>query len=300
MNFKTCLLAAFFALGAHAQKKSLHFEVEGVGFEMIFVEGGTFTMGANIEQTAPLDNERPLHEVKLSDYYIGETEVTQELWNAVTGQPLSHFRPGPSPAGSASLHSDSSANVERVGQGMEQLPVEDVTWDECIGFIKMLQQKTAVKFCLPTEAQWEFAARGGRYSKGYEYAGSDLADDVAWYGASLRPETTFCPDSIALASYVNPELAHTFPVAQKRPNELGIYDMSGNVAEWTADFYAPYAAGRQKNPKGPAYGTEHVYRGGCWYFGSWASRVTQRSCAPTAAHFCNLGFRLALPKYYKM
>lgn len=270
------LFAALFALGAHAQKKNLHFEVEGIGFEMIYVEGGTFTMGATIEQTAPLDNERPLHEVKLSDYYIGQTEVTQELWNAVTGQPLSHFG----------------------GDG--RLPVEDVTWDECMGFIQMLQNKTGMKFCLPTEAQWEFAARGGKHSKGYEYAGSNKTADVAWFGASLRPDSDACPDSIALATYVNHELAHTFPVAQKQPNELGIYDMSGNVAEWTADFYAPYAAGRQKNPKGPAYGKEHVYRGGCWYFGSWASRVAQRSGAPTNAHFCNLGFRLALPKYYKM
>lgn len=272
----TLLFAISFGLGAHAQKKNLHFEVEGVGFEMIFVEGGTFTMGATFEQSFPLDNEFPLHEVKLSDYYIGETEVTQELWNTVTGQPLSHFT------------------------GAPNLPVEDVTWDECMAFVKMLQQKTAVNFCLPTEAQWEFAARGGKASRGYEYAGSDTAEDVAWFGANLRPESNACPDSIALAAYVNPELAHTYPVAQKRPNELGIYDMSGNVAEWTADFYAPYTARKQKNPKGPSYGKEHVYRGGCWYFGTWATRVTQRSGAPTSAHFCNLGVRLALPKYYKM
>lgn len=278
------LIAALFALGAHAQKKNLHFEVEGVGFEMIFVEGGTFTMGATLEQAAPLDNELPLHEVKLSDYYICETEVTQELWNAVTGQPLSHFR---------NLHDSGGTEGGR-------LPVEAVSWDECVGFIKMLQNKTGMRFCLPTEAQWEFAARGGRNSRGYEYAGSDEAAEVAWFGASLRPDTNTCPDSIALANYVNPELAHTFPVAQKCPNELGIYDMSGNVAEWVADYYAPYNAGRQKNPKGPSYGKEHVYRGGCWYFGSWASRVAQRAGAPTTAHFCNLGFRLALPKYYKM
>lgn len=270
------LFAALFALAAHAQKKNLHFEVEGVGFEMVFVEGGTFTMGATLEQTAPLDNERPIHEVKLSDYYIGQTEVTQELWNAVTGQPFSHFEDDP------------------------KLPVEDVTWDECMGFIEMLQQKTAMKFCLPTEAQWEFAARGGLRSKGYEYAGSDQAEEVAWFGAGTRPDDGVFRDTIRLKEYLDTSLAHTFPVAQKHPNELGIYDMSGNVAEWVADFYAPYAAGRQKNPKGPAYGKEHVYRGGCWYFGSWASRVAQRSGAPTAAHFCNLGFRLALPKHYKM
>lgn len=270
------LFAALFALGAHAQKKNLHFEVEGVGFEMIFVEGGTFTMGATFEQSFPLDNEKPIHEVKLSDYYIGETEVTQELWNAVTGQPLSHF------------------------SGDPKLPVEDVTWDECMGFIEMLQQKTAMKFCLPTEAQWEFAARGGNLSKGYEYAGSDKPEEVAWFGASTRPEDGVYRDTIRLKEFLDNSLAHTYPVSLKRPNELGIYDMSGNVAEWVADFYAPYTTGRKKNPKGPAYGKEHVYRGGCWYFGSWASRVAQRDGTSTSAHFYNLGFRLALPKYYKM
>lgn len=256
--------------------KHLHFEVEGVGFDMVFVDGGTFTMGATFEQTAPLDNERPLHEVKLSDYYIGETEVTQALWNAVTGQPLSHF------------------------SGDDRLPVEDVSHQEVMEFIKMLQKKTAAKFCLPTEAQWEYAARGGKASHGYEYAGSDDAEEVAWCGASLRPTDGVFRDSIQLRSYLDESRAHTYPVAQKKPNELGLYDMSGNVAEWTADIYAPYTTGRQKNPKGPSYGHEHVFRGGCWYFGPWSSRVTQRQGAQASTHYSNLGFRLALPKYYKM
>lgn len=280
------LLAAFIAAFAHTTPlfardrgngpKHLHFEVEGVGFDMVFVDGGTFTMGATFEQTAPLDNERPLHEVKLSDYYIGETEVTQALWNAVTGQPLSHF------------------------SGDDRRPVEDVSHQEVMEFIKMLQKKTAAKFCLPTEAQWEYAARGGKASHGYEYAGSDDAEEVAWCGASLRPADGVFRDSIQLRSYLDESRAHTYPVAQKKPNELGLYDMSGNVAEWTADIYAPYTTGRQKNPKGPSYGHEHVFRGGCWYFGPWSSRVTQRQGAPSSTHYSNLGFRLALPKYYKM
>lgn len=242
---------------------------------MVFVEGGTFTMGATFEQSYPLDNEKPPHEVKLSDYYIGKTEVTQELWDAVTGQPLSHFT------------------------GDAHRPVESVTWDECCAFIKQLQNKTGYKFCLPTEAQWEYAARGGKDSKGYQYAGSDTAADVAWYGAGERTDLAFT-DSVQLATYINPECAHTYPVAQKQPNELGLYDMSGNVAEWTADFYGPYAAHHQKNPKGPAYGESRVYRGGCWYFGPWASRIACRQGAPANFHFYNLGLRLALPKYYKM
>lgn len=262
---------------AHANReKTLHIEVNGVGFNMIFVEGGTFTMGATFEQSFPLDNEFPIHEVKLSDYYIGETEVTQELWDAVTGMPLSQFA------------------------GSKQLPVESVSWEEAQVFVNMLTKKTGLKFCLPTEAQWEFAARGGCSSGGFQYAGSDNVDDVAWYGASLRPEESTCPDSIALGVYVDRERAHTYPVAQKQPNELGIYDMSGNVAEWTADFYAPYTDRKQKNPKGPSYGTQRVFRGGCWYFGEWACRVAQRQGAHEKSHYRNLGFRLALPKYYKM
>lgn len=270
------LLAALFSRGTYAEKKNLHFEVDGVSFKMIFVKGGTFTMGGTFEQTAPLDNEKPLHEVRLSDYYIGETEVTQELWNAVTEQPLSHF----------------------TGDG--QLPVEDVSGDECMEFIRRLQHETGAKFCLPTEAQWEFAARGGNGSHGYQYAGSDTIDEVAWYGAGERPDDGICRDTINIGQYLNLPNAHTYPVAQKMPNELGLYDMSGNVTEWTADYYSPYSERKQKNPKGPAYGTEHVFRGGCWYFGAWSSRVAQRQGAPSSAHFINLGFRLALPKYYKM
>lgn len=269
-------LLLFLCVPAGSEGKTVTVTVGDVTFSMVFVEGGTFTMGGTLEQSFPLDNEKPLHEVKLSDYYIGETEVTQELWNAVTGTPLSHFT------------------------GDSLLPVEDVTWDECMAFVQLLQQKTALKFCLPTEAQWEFAARGGKASRGWQYAGSDDIDEVAWYGASLRPTDKTFPDTIALAAYMDPSRAHTYPVAQKLPNELGIYDMSGNVAEWTADYYAPYTERRQKNPKGPAYGTERVFRGGCWYFGPWASRVAQRQGAPQRAHFSNLGFRLALPKYYKM
>ena len=271
------LLLSGVCLCAHADKEdAVHFEVNGVGFDMIFVDGGTFTMGATLEQAFPLDNERPIHEVKLSDFYIGETEVTQELWNAVTGCPFSRFAGDP------------------------RLPVESISWEEAMAFVKILQKKTGAEFCLPTEAQWEYAARGGKSSQGYQFAGSDEASEVAWYGANLRPEENVCPDSIALGVYVNHDIAHPFPVAQKMPNELGIYDMSGNVAEWTADYYAPYTEGRKKNPKGPSKGTERVFRGGCWYFGEWACRVAQRQGALPQSRYCNLGFRLAMPKYYMM
>lgn len=276
MRILLLLLAASLPLMAPAEKKRLHFEVEGVGFDMILVEGGTFTMGAGPEQAYPLDDERPQHSVKLSDYYLAETEVTQRLWNAVTGQPLSHF------------------------SGDPDLPVEDITWEESMAFVRLLMYKTAARFCLPTEAQWEYAARGGRYSRHYQYAGSNKIDRVAWVGASQRPAVRSTSDTIRLKEYLNASRAHTYPVAQKVPNELGLYDMSGNVAEWTADYYAPYSKDKQKNPQGPKQGTERVYRGGDWYFGPWGARVTRRASAPSTAHFSNIGLRLALPKYYKM
>lgn len=269
-------LAASLSLMANAEKKRLHFEVEGVGFDMILVEGGTFTMGAGAEQAYPFDDERPQHSVKLSDYYLAETEVTQRLWNVVTGQPLSCF------------------------SGDPDLPVENVTWEESMAFIRLLMYKTAAKFCLPTEPQWEYAARGGRYSRHCQYAGSNKIGRVAWVGAGERPASHSTRDTIRLKEYIDASRAHTYPVAQKAPNELGLYDMSGNVAEWTADYYAPYSKSKQKNPCGPEVGSEHVYRGGDWYFGPWGARVTRRASAPSSAHFSNVGLRLALPRYYKM
>ena len=192
--------------------------VEGVTFKMVRVDGGTFTMGASYRYKPLQDNyygdEFPLHSVTLDPYYIGETEVTQELWQAVMGKNPSHSR------------------------GLKK-PVEGVSWNECQDFITRLNSLTGRKFRLPTEAEWEFAARGGNKSNGYIYAGSNFLKDVAWYD---------CND--------------THEVRTKKANELGLYDMSGNVWEWCQDWYGKYINGSQTNPTGPTWGNGRVLRGG--------------------------------------
>ena len=217
----------------------------GVSFEMVRVEGGTFTMGAIAEQGSDAnENEKPAHQVTLSSYMIGKTEVTQELWEAVMGSNPSYFK------GS-------------------NLPVEQVSWEDCQAFITKLNALTGKNFRLPTEAEWEFAACGGSKGQGFKYSGSNTVDDVAW-----------CDDST------------THPVATKTPNELGIYDMTGNVWEWCNDWYSDYTSASQTNPTGPDSGLYRVYRGGGWGSGAWGCRVSFRGNeAPT---FRGLGLRLAL------
>lgn len=224
--------------------------VNGVSFTMIAVQGGTFTMGATAEQGSDADSdEKPTHKVTLSDYMIGETEVTQELWKAVMGTNPSYF-------------------------SGTQNPVESVSWEDCQNFIAELNAMTGKKFRLPTEAEWEFAARGGNKSNGFKYSGSGSIDKVAWYYGNSSDKT--------------------HPVKQKQANELGIYDMSGNVYEWCQDWYGSYSSSAQTNPTGPSSGSNRVYRGGSW--GSYATscRVSNRyDYAPTGTDG-NLGLRLAL------
>ena len=229
------------------------FTVAGVSFTMVFVEGGTFTMGATSEQGSDADDdEKPTHRVTLSDYYIGETEVTQALWKAVMGSNPSYFKG-------------------------DNLPVEQVSYDDVKTFITKLNQKTGKTFRLPTEAEWEYAARGGGKSKGYKYSGSNNIDDVAWYYGNSNNKT--------------------HPVKTKRPNELGIYDMSGNVWEWCSDWYGAYSSSSQTNPTGPSSGSNRVPRGGSWYNFARYCRVSNRSDYYFPSHRINyLGFRLALAR----
>lgn len=223
--------------------------VGNVPFTMIRVDGGTFTMGATSEQGSDAyDNEKPAHQVTLSPYYIGETEVTQALWEAVMGKNPSSFKGN-------------------------NKPVDRVSWNDCQKFIRKLNQKTGHSFRLPTEAEWEYAARGGKKTQGYKYSGSNTLGNVAWYDNSG---------------------SSTHDVKTKQVNELGLYDMSGNVWEWCQDWKGDYPSSAQTNPTGPVSGSIRVYRGGSWYSDARYCRVSHRNSLTPDYRGVSLGLRLAL------
>ena len=231
------------------------FTLNGISFKMVRVEGGTFQMGSNDGSSA----EKPVHEVTVSRFSIGATEVTQELWEAVMGSNPSYFK------------------------GSKR-PVEKVSWNDCQTFITKLNQLTGKTFRLPTEAEWEYAARGGNKSKGYTYSGSNTIDNVAWYTVNCYDKGESSPDY------------GTHDVATKAPNELGIYDMSGNVWEWCQDWYGSdyYSSTPSNNPTGPSSGSKRVKRGGSWREGAWLSRVSIRLFDELDYPRITSGLRLAL------
>ena len=230
-------------------------EVGGVKFLMKYVEGGTFQMGSN----EGCDNEKPVHTVTLSPYYIGETQVTQGLWNAVMpkGSNPSNFKYG------------------------DNYPVENVSWYDCQNFIRQLNEKTKMSFRLPSEAEWEYAARGGKKSKGCKFSGDDNIDNVAWYADNSGSSTNI--------------------VGQKKANALGIYDMSGNVWEWCQDWYDKDYYQKCKNntelcnnPQGPSSGVWRVVRGGSWRGSAGYCRVSYRGGTAPGGSCDYFGFRLLL------
>jgi formylglycine-generating enzyme required for sulfatase activity len=239
------------------------FTVNGVSFTMIPVEAGTFEMGATKEQEDDAySREKPAHWVTLTkDFYMGQTEVTQELWVAVMGSNPSYFTPT---------------------NGYEdylQRPVELVSWDVCQEFIAELNRLTGQNFRLPTEAEWEYAARGGNLSQFYKYSGSNTLDEVGWFGGNSQQTT--------------------HPVATKAPNELGLYDMSGNVREWCQDRYGSYSADPQTDPTGSDNEMieQRVIRGGAWSDSNMRDcRVSwrQRNSPDEINAALSLGLRLAL------
>ena len=240
------------------EPEAQEFTVGDVTFAMVPVEGGTFMMGATSEQGSDANSrELPVHQVTLSSYYIGQTEVTQALWQAVMGDNPSYFH-GP------------------------ELPVEHISWDDCQAFITQLNRLTGCTFRLPTEAEWEFAARGGNESQGYKYAGGNDPASVAWYSYN---------DSWELrgTGYYG-----THPVATRLPNELMLHDMSGNVHEWCQDWYGDYSSEAVTDPTGPAGGTGRVYRGGSWYFDEWFCRVSFRNQFSPTYRSYGIGMRLAM------
>ena len=222
----------------------------GITIDMVKVEAGTFMMGATSEMENPYSWEKPVHQVTLTnDYYIGKYEVTQALWQSVMGSNPSYFKG-------------------------DNLPVETVSCDDCKEFISKLNRITGRKFRLPTEAEWEYAARGGKKSRGYQYSGSSNISDVAWYDGNSGSKT--------------------HPVGTKQANELGIYDMTGNVWEWCQDRYGSYVSSSQKNPTGTVRGSNRVYRGGGWDIFAWSCRLSCRNYGPPYFRYDYLGLRLVL------
>lgn len=241
-------------------------KVNGVEFDMVYVECGTFQMGATPEQGLEAGfDERPAHEVRLTkNYYIGKYEVTQELWKEVMGTTVAQQR-------------DKHRYRSTSGVGPDY-PMYYVSWKEAQEFCEKLSQLTGKRYALPTEAQWEYAARGGAKSKGYKYSGSNDVDKVAWH-------------------YSNSGLGEeTHPVGKKRPNELGIYDMSGNVWEWCCDWYGKYSKEEQTDPTGPTpiRGDGRVLRGGSCKGGEEHCRVSNRSLGVPGEVRLNWGFRVVM------
>ena len=222
----------------------------GISIDMVKVEAGTFMMGATSEMQNSWDDEKPVHQVTLTnDYYIGKYEVTQALWQAVMGSNPSEFKGN-------------------------NLPVEQVSIKDCQKFISKLNKMAGRRFRLPTEAEWEYAARGGKNSRGYQYSGSNKISDVAWYDGNSGSET--------------------HPVGTKQANELELYDMSGNVYELCQDWKGSYSNSSQTNPTGPTSGIGFVCRGGSWDHSPRYCRSSSRCLDSSGRLYMHLGLRLVL------
>ena len=233
----------------------------GIKLDMVYVKGGEFKMGATPEQLDDADDvEYPVHTVTLDSYHIGRYEVTQGQWEAVMGTSLEEQR------------ALSTLDEGIAGEGADY-PMYFVSWNEAREFCRKLSEKTGKKYVLPTEAQWEYAARGGKKSKGYKYSGSNDIDEVAWYQYNSDNET--------------------HRVGTKKANELGLYDMSGNVWERCSDWWAYYVEDDTDNPQGPVSGSYHVIRGGGWGINAWSCRVSYRSDVYPGNRGSYLGFRVA-------
>ena len=240
-------------LALNINPSELELDVKGISFKMRFVKGGSFVMGASEVDEEANDNEKPTHKVELDNFYIGETLVTQALWEAVMGYNPSEVK-------------------------NDNLPVDGVTWYDCQEFIEKINVITGKTFSLPTEAQWEYAARGGKKSRDYLYSGSNYIDEVAWYY----------------------EESPSYKLAIKKANELGLFDMSGILWEWCNDWYDDnyYLSSQNKNPQGPKVGSNRVLRGGCWCSMPYQCRTTYRafSTPDYGENVTGLRLVLSMPK----
>jgi formylglycine-generating enzyme required for sulfatase activity len=234
-------------------------KVDAGPISMVFVKGGNFRMGNDLGQP----DESPIHVVKMSDFYIGVYEITQKQWKEIMG----------------------ADNNPSIYKGCDDCPVETVDWNQAQEFIKKLNKKTGLQYRLPTEAEWEYAAKGGVKTQAFKFCGGDAMYEVGWYKDN--------------------SMNRTHPVGQKKPNELGIFDMSGNVSEWCEDWYAPYTIEKQEDPIGPLetelFGNDKrkVIRGGAFRFSENISTVSDRqNAAPNLDKnylpMAGVGFRLAM------
>lgn len=239
-------LSYFFWPKPHPNKE----RIEELVKNFVYVDGGTFLMGS---PDSLGDTDAVQHSVYVSTFYMQPTEVTQELFELV-------------------MDINPSEN-----KAWKDMPVTNVSWEDCQSFTKKINEITGKEYRLPTEAEWEFAARGGAKSQGYLYAGSNNLVEVGWF-----------KDNSGEAIHI---------VAEKRFNELGLYDMSGNVWEWCSDWYGPYRldAKGSDNPKGPDNGQRRVMRGGCWNNNVYGCRTAHRVRRDPDSRHGSYGFRLVLP-----
>lgn len=222
------------------------FSYKGISYEMINVQGGSFYMGSPGKPSGSFSYEHPIHEVNVKSFSIGRTEVTQALWKAIMG------------------------NNPSTVQG-DNLPVNNISWEDCQAFITKLNEITGKSFRLPTEAEWEYAAKGGNYQEGTNFAGSNSLSQVSRQG-------------------------NLYPVASLKPNALGIHDMSGNVSEWCQDWLGRYAARKVFNPKGAERGVQRIHRGGGFDMEENFHKVYTRNYSRPKEMKASIGLRLVTDK----
>jgi formylglycine-generating enzyme required for sulfatase activity len=243
----------------------LTIQVGDLSFNMIYVEGGTFKMGADKAETNPKLAATPAHNVTLSNYYIGETVITQPLWTAIMETTIKDEL--------------AKGKGDYLGEG-DDYPMYAISWYDSQAFATKLSEVTGKTFRLPTEAEWEYAARGGKYTMGYKYAGSNTLNEVAWHSGNSKKDGKYMIS----------------PVKQKRPNELGLYDMTGNIWEWCQDRDYAYTSEAQTNPVYERTGTQlAIQRGGSTYpWGEASYRVYYRFPSPASTKITRCGLRLVL------